>query len=145
MRLKGYENQVHPFAYLNEGVLKMGSMFREFFNKGKNRESTGEVIYANDPKEDEALQKARIEISGRVQGVGFRFSTQQAAQELGVKGIVRNESDGTVYVEAIAEQETMDQFIEALRKGPSPAADVDKVVVTFDPNIEEKSNFSQVN
>src|SRR5699024_10393208 len=123
----------------------MSSMFREFFNKGKNRESKGEVIYTNEPTETGARQKARMEMSGQVQGVGFRFSTKQAADDLGIKGIVRNESDGTVYVEAIAEQEKMTAFIEALRKGPSPAAHVDKVVVTYSSNIEEKSNFSQGN
>lgn len=123
----------------------MGSLFKDFFEKGKNRESSGEVIYTNDALNDDGKQKIRAEISGRVQGVGFRFSTKQAADELGVKGIVRNEPDGTVYVEAIGGRDAMDRFIEALRKGPSPAAVVDKVVVTYDGNIEEKSNFSQAN
>ncbi|MGO1453230.1 MAG: acylphosphatase, partial [Alkalibacterium gilvum] len=72
-------------------------------------------------------------------------STKQAADELGVKGIVRNEADGTVYVEATSDKKHLDQFIELLRKGPSPAAVVEKVVVTYDEKIEEKSNFSQVN
>lgn len=124
---------------------KMGSFFKEFLNKGKNRESNGEVIYTNDPQTEEGKQKARMEISGKVQGVGFRFSAKNAADELGIKGLVRNESDGTVYVEAIGDKESLSSFIEAMRKGPSPAADVDKVVVTFDSNIEEKSNFSQAN
>lgn len=123
----------------------MGSLFKDFFEKGKNRESSGEVIYTNDPLEDRDNQKIRAEISGRVQGVGFRFSTKQSADELGVKGIVRNETDGTVYVEAVGDQDQLSRFVEALRKGPSPAAEVDKVVVTYDENIEEKSNFSQAN
>lgn len=123
----------------------MGSFFKDFMNKGKNRESNGEVIYANDPQMEDGKLKARMEISGQVQGVGFRFSAKNTADELGIKGIVRNESDGTVYVEALGDKESMDKFIEAMRKGPSPAADVDKVVVTFDPNIEEKSTFSQAN
>ncbi|OJF94326.1 hypothetical protein AX762_07615 [Alkalibacterium sp. 20] len=95
--------------------------------------------------ENNGQQKMRATISGRVQGVGFRFSAKQAADEAGVKGIVRNESDGTVYVEAVGDEKQLSQFIEALRKGPSPAADVDKVVVTYDDKIEEKTNFSQVN
>lgn len=123
----------------------MGSFFKDFMNKGKNRESNGEVIYANDPQMEDGKLKARMEISGQVQGVGFRFSAKNTADELGIKGIVRNESDGTVYVEALGDKESMDKFIEAMRKGPSPAADVDKVVVTFDSNIEEKSTFSQAN
>jgi len=123
----------------------MGSIFQDFFEKGKNRESNGEVIYTNDPLENTDKQKIRAEISGRVQGVGFRFSTKQTADELGVHGIVRNEPDGTVYAEAVGNRDQLSSFVEALRKGPSPAAEVDKVVVTYDENIEEKSNFSQAN
>jgi len=123
----------------------MGSLFNDFFDKGKNRESDGEVIYTNEPLEHTETQKLRATISGRVQGVGFRFSTKQSADELGIKGIVRNESDGTVYVEAAGSKDKLSQFIETLRKGPSPAAEVEKVVVTYDRNIEEKSNFSQAN
>lgn len=122
----------------------MGSLFGDFFKKGQNRDSSGEVIYTNEPF-GEDTQKFRATVSGRVQGVGFRFTTKQAADELGVRGIVRNESDGTVYVEAVGSEEKLSQFIEALRKGPSPSAEVDKVVVTYDKNIEEKSNFSQAN
>lgn len=123
----------------------MGSLFGEFFKKGQNRESSGEVIYTNEPFDEDGIQKFRATVSGRVQGVGFRFTTKQAADELGISGIVRNESDGTVYVEATGSEEKLSQFIEALRKGPSPAAEVDKIVVTYDKNIEEKSNFSQAN
>lgn len=123
----------------------MGSLFKDFFDKGKNRESDGEVIYTNEPLENTETQKFRATISGRVQGVGFRFSTKQSADELGIKGIVRNEPDGTVYVEAAGSKDQLSQFIETLRKGPSPAAEVEKVVVTYDRNIEEKSNFSQAN
>lgn len=123
----------------------MGSLFKDFFEKGKNRQSSGEVIYTNEPTENNGKQKMRATISGRVQGVGFRFSTKQAADDSGVKGIVRNEPDGTVYVEAVGEEAQLNQFIEALRKGPSPAAEVEKVVVTYDEKIEEKTIFSQVN
>lgn len=123
----------------------MGSLFKEFFNKGQSNESNAEVIYTNDPLDNSSTQKYRATISGRVQGVGFRFTTKQAADEIGVRGIVRNESDGTVYVEAVGSQEQLSRFIEALRKGPSPSSDVDKVVITYDKNIEEKTNFSQAN
>lgn len=123
----------------------MGSLFKDFFEKGKNNQSDAEVVYTNDPLQNRKLQKMRAEISGRVQGVGFRFSTKQSADELGIKGIVRNEPNGTVYVEAVGENQQIDQFIESLRRGPSPAAIVEKVVVTYDEKIEEKSNFSQAN
>lgn len=123
----------------------MSSIFKDFFNKGKADRPGGEVIYTNEAPGGASQQKLRATVSGRVQGVGFRFSTKQAADEIGVKGIVRNEPDGTVYTEAIGSEDQLSAFIEALKKGPSPASEVDKVVVTYDENIEEKANFSQSN
>lgn len=41
-----------------------------------------------------------IRVSGRVQGVGFRYYTRYAAQDMGLTGWVRNESDGSVLVHA---------------------------------------------
>ncbi|EXJ22755.1 putative Acylphosphate phosphohydrolase [Alkalibacterium sp. AK22] len=123
----------------------MSSIFKDFFNMGKADRPGGEVIYTNEVLADTSQQKLRAIVSGRVQGVGFRFSTKQAADELGIKGIVRNEPDGTVYTEAVGSEDQLSAFVEALRKGPSPASQVDKVVVTYDEKIEEKANFSQVN
>ncbi len=60
-------------------------------------------------------------VHGRVQGVGFRYSTQYTAQELGIVGWVRNEFDGTVLVEAEGERENIDRFVEWLKEGPPPA------------------------
>ena len=42
----------------------------------------------------------QLTISGQVQGVGFRWGTLQLAKQLGITGFVRNQADGTVYVEA---------------------------------------------
>jgi len=44
-----------------------------------------------------------ITVKGRVQGVGFRYSAMEAAEELGIKGFVRNMPDGSVYIEAEGE------------------------------------------
>lgn len=59
-----------------------------------------------------------IIISGRVQHVGFRYFTGQEAGKYGVEGYVRNLENGDVKVEARAEQEKLDLFIERLRRGP---------------------------
>ena len=59
-----------------------------------------------------------IRVSGKVQGVGFRFYTQKTALDLGVKGFVKNERDGSVYIEAEAEADVMEIFVEWAKKGP---------------------------
>ncbi|WP_083540571.1 acylphosphatase [Marinilactibacillus sp. 15R] len=123
----------------------MGSIFDGFLKKRQKNAEAAEVEYINERDENLDKVKVSVKIYGTVQGVGFRFTTKQTADEIGVTGIVRNENDGSVYSEAVGTPEQIDQFIEALSKGPSPAAQVDKVVVKFDKNIEEKSNFSQSN
>jgi acylphosphatase len=60
-------------------------------------------------------------ITGTVQGVFFRAHTRKKAEELGVKGFVRNEPDGSVYIEAEAPQNIIDQFILWCHKGPERA------------------------
>lgn len=65
-------------------------------------------------------------ISGRVQGVGFRFFAQAAAAREGVYGWVRNLPDGQVEVHAEGEAEAINRFEHRLRHGP-PGARVDRV------------------
>jgi len=60
-----------------------------------------------------------IIVSGKVQGVGFRYSALKKANELGIKGYIRNKSDGTVYIEIEGEPETLDFFIVWCKNGPS--------------------------
>jgi acylphosphatase len=57
-------------------------------------------------------------VQGRVQGVGFRYFVKQNADALGVRGYVRNEDDGAVFVYAIANAETLDRMAAAVRTGP---------------------------
>ncbi len=60
-----------------------------------------------------------VRVKGRVQGVGFRYFTLAAANQYGVKGWVRNLSDGDVECEAQGPRLDLENFVEALRKGPS--------------------------
>lgn len=66
-------------------------------------------------------------VSGRVQGVNFRWSAYQEARRLGVTGWVRNLSDGRVEALACGEPHQLDVFADWLREGP-PAARVESVV-----------------
>ena len=63
----------------------------------------------------------KLLISGRVQGVYFRYFTQQKAKELGVFGSVRNLEDGRVEVFAEAEAAALNAFISWCHKGPVTA------------------------
>lgn len=56
-------------------------------------------------------------ISGGVQGVGFRYSVRAKAQELKLAGFVRNEPDGSVYVEAEGSKEKLGEFWKWLERG----------------------------
>ena len=71
-----------------------------------------------------------IKIEGRVQGVFFRVSTQQEATRLGLKGFVRNEYDGSVYVEVEGDQEQIDQLLAWIDRGGPPRGEVDNCEVT---------------
>ncbi len=72
----------------------------------------------------------RAIVRGRVQGVGFRYSTASCARELGVHGWVANQADGTVEVEALGARSVLDAFLAYLREGPR-AARVSAVDVTW--------------
>ncbi len=67
-----------------------------------------------------------IHISGRVQGVGFRYACRNMAYLLGIQGYVRNLSNGDVYIEAEGERVQMDEFLAWCRVGP-PRAEVERV------------------
>ena len=60
-------------------------------------------------------------IEGRVQGVGYRYSTKMKAESLGIRGSVQNLRDGSVFVTAQGEKEVMDSFVRWCYKGPPGA------------------------
>ena len=64
------------------------------------------------------LKRVHVFVSGRVQGVGSRWTTLDVARQLKITGWVRNLPDGRVEVMAEAEEEKLKQFIEFLRRGP---------------------------
>lgn len=87
------------------------------------------------------LMTLKLRISGRVQGVCFRHYTQQTAAEHGVRGWVKNCSDGTVEALLQGEDEAIRAMIRWCHEGP-PAAEVEKVEVTVPDEIEDYAEFS---
>ena len=71
-------------------------------------------------------------VSGRVQGVGFRFFVRDRAADLGLTGSVQNLSNGSVRVDAEGTKEALTSLLEDLRQGP-PAARVERVDVEWLP------------
>ena len=74
-----------------------------------------------------ALQ-ARLTISGRVQGVGYRDWAIDTGLRLGLTGWVRNRRDGAVEALIVGEEDAVGRMIEACRRGPSLAR-VDEIDV----------------
>ena len=74
-----------------------------------------------------ALQ-ARLTISGRVQGVGYRDWALATGLRLGLTGWVRNRTDGSVEALIVGEESAIGHMIAACRRGP-PMAKVDEIDV----------------
>lgn len=65
------------------------------------------------------MEKVRkfLTFTGRVQGVGFRYTAEYLAQSIGLTGWVRNERDGSVAMEVQGTEEQIDLLIKKLRSG----------------------------
>ncbi|MBC5775847.1 acylphosphatase [Pontibacter sp. KCTC 32443] len=87
-------------------------------------------------------KRVSMKVYGKVQGVFFRASTQEKAEELGLKGFVQNEPDGTVYLEAEGNPETIKQLEAWAHQGPTHAR-VDKVEVKEFSKLEGFEKFEQ--
>jgi len=70
------------------------------------------------------FKRAHIVVSGRVQGVAFRYYTQRWASSLSLKGWVRNRPDGKVEAVAEGEEGGIQDLIRRMKEGP-PMAQVD--------------------
>lgn len=81
------------------------------------------------------MQTKKINVYGIVQGVGFRWSTQAVARQMGIFGNVKNNADGSVTIIAQGDSLKLAEFISKVKASPSPAGHVDHIDV-FD--IEEK-------
>jgi acylphosphatase len=87
--------------------------------------------------------RVRLVIEGRVQGVWFRDSTRREARGLGIKGWVKNRSDGCVEVLAEGPEEKVNELITWCHHGP-PYAEVVRVEKTVEEWQEEFDSFDIV-
>ena len=83
----------------------------------------------------------RYVITGRVQGVGFRYFAEAAAAREGLTGWVRNLPDGRVEIAAEGDAEALERFERHVRHGP-PHARVERVDIEDMPPGGQPSGFS---
>ena len=84
--------------------------------------------------------RAEFNISGRVQGVGFRFFVIERARRLNMSGYVSNNIDGTVEVVAEGDQQDINTLHEYLKQGPM-MAHVENCKVTTKESTGEFRGF----
>ncbi len=79
-------------------------------------------------------------ISGRVQGVGFRYFAERSANQLGVVGYVKNCWDGSVEVYAVGNLNSLEEFRVLLAEGPRSAR-VTNIVESEEPVDKRRTTF----
>lgn len=85
--------------------------------------------------------KVAMIVTGKVQGVGFRFTTKILADDLHITGSVKNQANGSVYIEAMGEEGNLLRFIERVKASPSPMGKVEHLEIDWEPDIKESSSF----
>lgn len=87
------------------------------------------------------MPRARIIVTGFVQGVGFRYFTLRQARKFDVSGWSRNRADGAVEIEAEADEAALDEFIDSVKRGPTFSR-VKSVDVEQQEETGERSGFT---
>ena len=84
-------------------------------------------------------KRVSLLITGKVQGVGYRYSVKLKAESMAIRGYVRNQLDGSVFVTVQGENTAVENFVKWCFKGPSAALvrGVEKIPGT----IEDFSEF----
>jgi len=86
------------------------------------------------------FKKGHFVVKGRVQGVGFRYSTVIKANSIGITGYVRNRPDGSVETLAEGTSEQINMFLSYLEQGPSLSR-VDEVIKSI--YTADRRDYSQ--
>ncbi|PUV22031.1 MULTISPECIES: acylphosphatase [Sphingobacterium] len=88
------------------------------------------------------MKHLNISIRGKVQGVFFRLTAKAVADQVGVKGFVLNQKDGSVYMEAEGDDFALDSLLDFCQEGPEDA-NVEAVEVT-EGELKGFSNFEVI-
>lgn len=88
------------------------------------------------------MKHINIKVTGKVQGVFFRASTKAVADQMGIKGLVKNQKDGSVYIEAEASEAMLELFLDWCKEGPEKSV-VENVEVA-DGEIKNYRNFEVI-
>jgi acylphosphatase len=82
-----------------------------------------------------------IAVTGRVQGVGFRYFTRSKAEETGITGWVKNTVAGEIEIEASGDPQNLHAFIDWIKTGPARAV-IKTVSVAEIPDNRAFTNFT---
>ncbi|MFK0530339.1 acylphosphatase [Escherichia coli] len=80
-------------------------------------------------------------VYGRVQGVGFRYTTQYEAKKLGLAGYAKNLDDGSVEVVACGEEGQVEKLMQWLKSGGPRSSRVERVRKESHPPSGELNHF----
>ena len=86
------------------------------------------------------IKHVKIKIIGVVQRVGFRYHAQAHARALKINGFVRNEDDGSVYIEAEGEEVKLNEFLKWCQEGPA-SAQIDSVSSGLTSSLKNYKQF----
>jgi acylphosphatase len=86
------------------------------------------------------MKRVRILVEGRLQGINFRYYTQQQAQKLGLTGFVRHLSDGRIEIDAQGDDESIETLLAWCQEGPQ-SSHLKSILFRYDEPSEHTSDF----
>ncbi len=85
------------------------------------------------------MKHINITVYGKVQGVNFRAATKAVANQLSVNGFVRNQADGTVYIEVEGEDFELENFLDFCKEGTEQSK-VENIAIA-EGDLQQYRNF----
>lgn len=105
--------------YLTQATTR--STIQQLAGQNRTRSCTSKIKMTQEKATTNSTIALKATIHGQVQGVFFRAFVRDAAQRLNLTGCVRNNPDGTVYVEAYGERADLEELLRLLWRGPDSA------------------------